>query len=61
MACQEALVVIAIQQLITLNEAEVERQHQPKQAGPQDKQPSAHLADFGCLELCILENKYDSL
>ena len=41
--------------------ASIQRQHQPKQARPHDRQPSAHLADFGCLELCILENKYDSL
>jgi len=61
---QEALVIITVQQLIALNEAEVPPhtdKHQPKQAGSLDRQSSAHLADFGCLELCILENKYDSL
>ena len=39
----------------------MQRQLQTKQARLHERQPSAHLADFGCLELCILENKYDSL
>lgn len=39
----------------------IQRQQQQKQAWSRDRQPSAYLADFGCLELCVLENKYDSL